>query len=95
MRVFAEMGRCMDISSIYYGEYGHGPIISLSFPVSPYRSTLGLTGTVGVSLCTFLLIMGTGHKWVPCFCSGRRMQISEGICEGYIQHDLIWWIPCL
>ena len=27
-------------------------------------------GTVGVSLCTFLLIMGTGHKWVPCFCSG-------------------------
>lgn len=27
-------------------------------------------GTVGVSLCTFLLIMGNGHKWVPCFCSG-------------------------
>ena len=30
-------------------------------------------GCIGVGLSTLFLVLGTGHKWVPAFCSGGRL----------------------
>eukprot|EP00913_Durusdinium_trenchii_P003025 g2797.t1 len=50
-------------------------------PILPVLNTyLGerqacVSGCIGVGLSTLFLVLGTGHKWVPAFCSG----ISVGL----------------